>query len=337
MAEREITEDYYEILQVQPKATGDEIKASYRRLALLKHPDKNADNPNATAEFQQATYQCLSDPRKRSAYDNKRVEAREDLNRRARTGENEINLLKRKISYLRKTLEDLTSRHSEMFLFRNAYKRELADIVRKALSNSYGDPSTMQTTEAWWQTVYRAISNQDTSSRQKDPKQTAAHISELRSNIAALNSELLELEIRILETETVLSILAGETRRQQWPAPPRTQTARQAEAERMQAEQRRRYASAQQSMNQEREAGREAQRAAAQAKQATRREEQSAKEAARAKMADCGHESFWKKVDGRHACKNCFKASDRAFSCPSCGVVVCKRCRNALNHRKKES
>lgn len=55
MAEREITEDYYEILQVQSKATDDEIKASYRRLALLRHPDKNAGNPNATAEFQQAS------------------------------------------------------------------------------------------------------------------------------------------------------------------------------------------------------------------------------------------------------------------------------------------
>lgn len=157
----------------------------------------------------------------------------------------------------------------------------------------------MKTTEAWWQTVYRAISNQDLSSRQKDPKQTTARISELRFNIATLNSELLDLEIRILETETVLSILTGETRRQQWPAPPRTQTARQAEAERMQAEQRRRYASAQQTMNQEREAGREAQRVAALAKQKVKREEQSAKDAARAKWQIVVMKPFGRKwMDG---------------------------------------
>jgi DnaJ-class molecular chaperone len=44
--------DYYATLEVSPKATNDEIKASYRRLALLHHPDKNAGSATATSKFQ---------------------------------------------------------------------------------------------------------------------------------------------------------------------------------------------------------------------------------------------------------------------------------------------
>ena len=56
MAPVEITDDYYAILEVPHTATEDEIKQSYRRLAILLHPDKNHDNPNATASFQLASF-----------------------------------------------------------------------------------------------------------------------------------------------------------------------------------------------------------------------------------------------------------------------------------------
>lgn len=54
--EREITDDYYAVLEISSKATDEEIKASYRRLALQKHPDKNSGSANATAEFQQVDF-----------------------------------------------------------------------------------------------------------------------------------------------------------------------------------------------------------------------------------------------------------------------------------------
>lgn len=44
--------DYYRVLQVPRTADEKLIKSSYRRLALLKHPDKNAEDPNATKNFQ---------------------------------------------------------------------------------------------------------------------------------------------------------------------------------------------------------------------------------------------------------------------------------------------
>jgi curved DNA-binding protein CbpA len=44
--------DYYEALEIERTATNEEIKSSYRRLARIHHPDKNLDNPEATAAFQ---------------------------------------------------------------------------------------------------------------------------------------------------------------------------------------------------------------------------------------------------------------------------------------------
>ncbi|XP_040189715.1 dnaJ homolog subfamily A member 1-like [Rana temporaria] len=59
---------YYDILGVSPRASFDEIKRAYRRLALKYHPDKN---PNAGEKFKQISkaYEVLSDSSKRELYD----------------------------------------------------------------------------------------------------------------------------------------------------------------------------------------------------------------------------------------------------------------------------
>ena len=56
---------------VPQTATPDEIKKAYRKLALLKHPDKCPGVENAAENFQklQKAYQILSDPKKRQKYD----------------------------------------------------------------------------------------------------------------------------------------------------------------------------------------------------------------------------------------------------------------------------
>lgn len=46
------TTDYYAILGVPQTADETLIKSRYKTLAKLKHPDKNLDNPQATADFQ---------------------------------------------------------------------------------------------------------------------------------------------------------------------------------------------------------------------------------------------------------------------------------------------
>jgi curved DNA-binding protein len=58
---------YYDILGVENKATADEIKRAYRKLASQHHPDKGGDK-NKFQEIEQA-YRTLSDDSKRQQYD----------------------------------------------------------------------------------------------------------------------------------------------------------------------------------------------------------------------------------------------------------------------------
>lgn len=63
--------DYYEVLGVTKSASGDEIKKSYRKMAMEFHPDRNPDNKGAEDKFKEAAeaYEVLSDGTKRSRYD----------------------------------------------------------------------------------------------------------------------------------------------------------------------------------------------------------------------------------------------------------------------------
>ncbi|KEG10195.1 heat shock protein DnaJ [Trypanosoma grayi] len=61
---------FYDALGVSPDASVEDIKRAYRRLALKYHPDKNKD-PGSQEKFKEVSvaYECLSDPEKRSRYD----------------------------------------------------------------------------------------------------------------------------------------------------------------------------------------------------------------------------------------------------------------------------
>ena len=59
--------NYYELLGLSPKATQDEIRASYRKLAYQVHPDKKGTN--ALFDLVKRAYDTLSDPTRRAAYD----------------------------------------------------------------------------------------------------------------------------------------------------------------------------------------------------------------------------------------------------------------------------
>ena len=63
--------DFYKILGVDPSASADEIKKSYRKLAMKHHPDQNKDNPKAEEKFKEINeaYDILKDEQKRAAYD----------------------------------------------------------------------------------------------------------------------------------------------------------------------------------------------------------------------------------------------------------------------------
>jgi len=63
--------DYYEVLAVARDASDDEIRKSFRRLAMKHHPDRNSGDKAAEEQFKEAreAYEVLSDAKKRAAYD----------------------------------------------------------------------------------------------------------------------------------------------------------------------------------------------------------------------------------------------------------------------------
>lgn len=63
--------DYYEILGVSRTVSPDDLKKSFRKLAMQFHPDKNPGDKKAEERFKEISeaYEILSDPQKRQAYD----------------------------------------------------------------------------------------------------------------------------------------------------------------------------------------------------------------------------------------------------------------------------
>jgi curved DNA-binding protein len=63
--------DYYKILGIEKKASADDIKKAYRKLARKYHPDVNPNDKTAEAKFKelQEAYDILKDEKKRGEYD----------------------------------------------------------------------------------------------------------------------------------------------------------------------------------------------------------------------------------------------------------------------------
>ncbi len=74
MARERADRDYYATLGLRPDASEEEIRRTYRRMALQWHPDRNPGNPRAEERFTEISeaYAVLIDPAKRGAYNRAR-------------------------------------------------------------------------------------------------------------------------------------------------------------------------------------------------------------------------------------------------------------------------
>jgi molecular chaperone DnaJ len=66
-----VADELYKVLGVDKKASDEEIKKAYRKLARKYHPDRNPDDPKAEEKFKEvsAAHDVLADPEKRKQYD----------------------------------------------------------------------------------------------------------------------------------------------------------------------------------------------------------------------------------------------------------------------------
>ncbi|KAK5640012.1 hypothetical protein RI129_010823 [Pyrocoelia pectoralis] len=119
MAEFKIEdEDLYEILEIEPSSTINDIKKAYRKRALQCHPDKNPDNPNAAKLFHQLTkiLEVLTDESARRVYD------------RVLRGKKEAALRHKALDGKRRKLkEDLEAREREAY---GGRKRSSSDELK---------------------------------------------------------------------------------------------------------------------------------------------------------------------------------------------------------------
>ncbi|KAL7821740.1 hypothetical protein V8C26DRAFT_320235 [Trichoderma gracile] len=142
MAPSQATEDYYKVLGVPQSAGTDAIRASYRKLALKYHPDRNPNNPQATAQFQllEAAYSTLFDPERRHIYDlqyeSLKQNSATDTNKNPpppQANSNEVDqFLKTQIAKLEAAIQQLQNREAEL-ASQLAKARNECDISRRAL------------------------------------------------------------------------------------------------------------------------------------------------------------------------------------------------------------
>ncbi|KAH9884881.1 hypothetical protein F4778DRAFT_787528 [Xylariomycetidae sp. FL2044] len=130
-------EDYYAVLGIQKTADARAIRVAYHKLAKIKHPDKNPQNPGATAEFQllQAAYSTLSDPEARRLYDtiNPSSEARKPQNDSSQSGKRAKGPINRsqRLEELQRQLSKQQPRVSEARRRISGLTRDLEELEEK--------------------------------------------------------------------------------------------------------------------------------------------------------------------------------------------------------------
>lgn len=91
---KEEKKDLYKLLEIERKATKEEIKKQYRRLSRKYHPDVNPNSKDKFTEITEA-YEILSDTKKRRVYDTKGYQAAKNYGNNEQGGHDDMDILSR--------------------------------------------------------------------------------------------------------------------------------------------------------------------------------------------------------------------------------------------------
>jgi DnaJ-class molecular chaperone len=152
--------DYYETLGVTNKATQQEIKEAYRKLAFKFHPDKNKDDPTASDKMKalNEAYATLSDPNKRRDYDILRDRYGPLAYEQYRQTHTQEDIFRG--SDIEQILQDLAQRYG----FRNA-----SDIFRDFYGPGFQSPGNQQAGFSFRTYVYNSAQNRQAEGQQATP------------------------------------------------------------------------------------------------------------------------------------------------------------------------
>jgi curved DNA-binding protein CbpA len=132
--------DYYTILGLQPAASITDVKQAYRKLAMQYHPDKNAGNKYAAAQFTdiKEAYEVLTNPHKKEIYLQQRWYNQSIGKRRTEQTVTPVNILKQSLELSRYTASLDTHRMDKQGLCE--YIEEMISTEKIEQLNNFNEP-----------------------------------------------------------------------------------------------------------------------------------------------------------------------------------------------------
>ncbi|KAL3479185.1 hypothetical protein BJX99DRAFT_222640 [Aspergillus californicus] len=341
--------DYYGILEISKTADPDSIRSSYRRLARIKHPDKNRC-ATATSEFQllQEAYSTLIDPIRRKVYDASYVPSTpaskpstsDPASTRAnsKTAENpRDDLEKQKTAIFEKTSQQLKTQLRGQEDVLHKLRTCLLKLRREVseLQKEIDETVRIQASKAsWWGYISSHLPGQQPETEEQKMERDRHRLQKTAARrvkedmIQQQENSIRVYERAVIVTQRDISLVDAELSRE----------AARREQERMKMQQ--------ENLRQEREKSRGDWR-----KRRTQEEKETTEPKPQNKAPppstkhkqnsytkeNCQHQGWWIRVDISATCSRCSTVTRHfAFQCPGCEKLACASCRGTVKRKAPE-